>query len=213
MFWGKKSKEETGKGAEKLSGPREIPATVQKTLVEERKLDPDLVKILKVVVRKSQGEKGGFDIRIFDASDAEARKVQVKDYLTLDGHPELTLYEGWFDEGSKSVTLEERKKVNWDTTLFTQAEIMQKIEALSQPGSTVFFYLARGPGHGGPLGIGAAVIELTPPNPQKKVKKYTIYTTDVVDMEPVGKGTKLFDSDKAKDIAKWVKEAHHKRMY
>ncbi len=210
MFWGKKSaKGET----EKLSGPREIPATVQKTLVEERKLDPDLAKILKAVVRKSQGEKEGFDIRIFDASDAEARKVQVKDYLTLDGHPELTLYEGGFDEGSKRVTVEERKKVNRDTAIFTQAAIMQKIEALSQPGSTVFFYLARGPGHGGPLGIGAAVIELTPPNPQKKVKKYTIYTTDVVDMEPVGKGTKLFDSDKPKDITGWVENAHHKRMY
>ena len=38
-------------------------------------------------------------------------------------------------------------------------------------------------------------------------------TTDVADMQPVGKGDKMFDSDKLKDIVRWVKNAHHKRMY
>jgi len=85
---------------------------------------------------------------------------------------------------------------------------------LTQPGSTVFFYLARGPGHGGPLAMGAAIIELSPPRADgKKTKRYTIYTTDEIDAQPVYKGVKLFDSDKSKEVAAWVKQGHHKRMY
>ena len=36
---------------------------------------------------------------------------------------------------------------------------------------------------------------------------------DVIDMKPVGKGKMLFNSDQAKDIARWVKDGHYKRMY
>jgi hypothetical protein len=123
------------------------------------------------------------------------------------------IYEGWFDERSKQVNLEEKKEVSWDTTIFTQAEIQQKIEALREPGDLVFFYMARGTVHGGPLGMGAAVIELNPNHAGKKQKKYIIYAADVIDMKPVGKGQKVFDTDKPKDIARWVKNGHEKRMY
>jgi hypothetical protein len=211
MFWGKKSAKEEEK-KEKLSGPKEIPGPVRNYLVAERKMDPDLVKLLKAVERKST-TGATFNIRVFDDSEAIAKKVQVKDYTSLDECPDLIIYEGWFDEGAKQVKLEEKKKVNWDTTIFTQAEIQQKIEALKEPGNTVFFYTARGGQHGGPLGMGAAVIELNPNYPGKKQKKYIVYTADVIDMQPVGKGQKLFDSDKPKNIARWIKDAHHKRMY
>jgi hypothetical protein len=212
MFWNKKLVKEEAK-KERLPGPQAIPALLQKHLVAEWKMDPDLAQLLKaVVLKKSNGEKA-FNIRIFDGSDALAKKVQVKNYSSLGEHSDLILYEGQFDEGSKQVKLEEKKKVSSDTPIFTQAEIQQKIEALSEPGSTVFFYMARGSVSGGPLGMGAAVVELNPNYPGKKQKKYNVYPTDVVDMQPVGKGEKLFDSDKPKDIAKWVKEAHHKRMY
>ena len=208
MFWGKKSAKEGGK----LSGPKEIPGPVRNYLVAERKMDPDLVKLLKAVERK--GTTGTtFTIRVFDDSEAIAKKVQVKDYTSLDECPDLIIYEGWFDEGAKQVQLEEKKKVNWDTPIFTQAEIQQKIEALKEPGNTVFFYTGRGGKRGGPLGMGAAVIELNPNYPGKKQKKYIVYFADVIDMQPVGKGDKIFDSDKPKDIARWVKDAHHKRMY
>ncbi|MEI9478565.1 MAG: hypothetical protein WCO26_18630, partial [Deltaproteobacteria bacterium] len=139
--------------------------------------------------------------------------LQVKDYTSLYECPDLIIYEGWFDEGAKQVKLEEKKKVNWDTPIFTQAEIQQKIEALKEPGNTVFFYTARGGRHGGPLGMGAAVIELNPNYPGKKQRKYIAYTADVIDMQPVGKGDKIFDSDKPKDIAHWIKGAHNKREY
>ena len=209
MFWGKKPAKEQGK----LSGPKEIPGPVQNYLVAERKMDPDLVKLLKAVVRKNATGETAFNIRVFDQSEGLAKKVEVKDYTSLDDCPDLIIYEGWFDERSKQVKLEEKKRVNWDTTILTESEIQQKVEGLSEPGSTVFFYMARGSAHGGPLGMGAAVIELNPNYPGKKQKKYNVYIVDVVDMQPVGKGQKSFDFDKPKDIARWIKGAHHKRMY
>jgi hypothetical protein len=208
MFWGKKSAKEEGK----LSGLKEIPELVQNYLVAEKKMDPGLVKHLRAVERKSTNG-AGFNIRIFDNSEAIAKKVEVKDHPSLDECPDLILYEGWFDEGAKQVKLEEKKKVNWETPIFTQAEIQQKIEALKEPGNMVFFYTARGGKHGGPLGMGAAIIELNPNYPGKKEKKYNVYTTDVVDMQPVDKGPKSSDSDKPKDIARWVKNLHDKRAY
>lgn len=209
MLWGKKSVKEE----EKLSGPREIPGPVKTYLVAEWKVDPDLAKLLKAVLVKESAEGKTYNIRIFDESDAMAKNVQVKNYLSLDEHPDLIIYEGQFDEMLKQVKLEEKKKVNWDTPIFTDAEIQQRIESLREPSSTVFFYMARGGTHGGPLGMGATVVELNPSYPAKKQKKYIVYTTDVIDMQPIGKGQKLWDSDKPKDIARWVKDGHHKRMY
>jgi len=208
MFWGKKSAKEEGK----LSGLKEIPELVQKYLVAEKKMAPDLVKLLRGVERKSTNG-AGLNIRVFDHSEAIAKKVDVKDYTSLDTSPDLILYEGFFDEGAKQVKLEEKTKVNWETPIFTQDQIQQKIESLKEPGNEVFFYTARGGKHGGPLGMGAAVIELNPNFPGQKQKKYNVYTVDVIDMKPVNKGEKEFDSDKPKDIARWVKNIHDKRAY
>ena len=208
MFWGKKSAKEEGK----LSGLKEIPELVQKYLVAEKKMAPDLVKLLRGVERKSTNG-AGLNIRVFDQSEAIAKKVDIKDYTSLDTSPDLILYEGFFDEGAKQVKLEEKTKVNWETPIFTQDQIQQKIESLKEPGNEVFFYTARGGKHGGPLGMGAAVIELNPDFPGQKQKKYNVYTVDVIDMKPVNKGEKGFDSDKPKDIARWVKNIHDKRAY
>ena len=197
---------------EKLPGPRQIPGLVEKHLIAEYKMDANLARILKGVIRASSTGEGVFNIRVFDESEALAKKIRVKDYTSLDQHPDLTIYEGWFDEKSRRVKLEERKKVSSDTPIFTEAVIQQRMEGLSEPGSSVFFYTARGSAHGGPLGMGAAVVELNPNYP-KKGKKYNIYTADVVDMQPVGKGQKLFDSNKPRDIARWIKDAHHRRTY
>lgn len=208
MFWGNKSVKEEGK----LAGPKEIPGLVQNYLVAERKMDPDLVKLLRGVQRKST-TGATFEIRVLDESEMKAKKVQVKDYSSLDERPDLIIYEGFFDEGTKQVKLEEKKKVNWNTPILSQAEIQQKIDALKELGDAVFFYTSRGANHGGPLGMGAAIIELNPNYPGKKEKKYNMYTVDVIDMEPVTKGTKVYDSDKPKDIARWVKNLHDKRAY
>ncbi len=73
--------------------------------------------------------------------------------------------------------------------------------------------MARGNTHGGPLGMGAAVVELDAAEPDKKGPKYNVYVADVVDMNPVGKGLKMFDTRKTKDIASWVKTGHTQRAY
>jgi len=141
MFWGKKAVKEEGKG-EKLPGPQAIPGLVQKHLVAEWKMDPGLVQLLKAVVLKSATQETGLNIRVFDDTEALGKKVQVKDYTSLDERPDLIIYDGWFDEGSKQVKLEEKNRVNLDTTILTEAEILQKIKALKEPGSTVFFYIS-----------------------------------------------------------------------
>jgi hypothetical protein len=198
---------------EKLSGPRQIPGVVEKYLISEYKMDTDIVRILKSVIRRRPQAERAFDCRIFDEAEAEANEVKINDYNTLNQYPDLILYEGWFDEDSKRVELKEKKKVNYNVPLFTEAEILRKIQALSESSSTVFFYQSSGPAVGGPLGRGTAVVQLNPNYPGKKAKKYIIYTTNVVGMEPSAKCNKLFDSDKPKEIANWVAQGHHKRMY
>lgn len=211
MFGKKKeegTKADTAK-VEKLPKPKEVPGLVAKYLVADKKIEEELVPVFKAVIRKSEKGDKTFDCRIYDEGEAQAMKVQVKDYTTLDAHPDLIVYEGWYDEATKKVELQEKKKVNFNVPLLTQEEITQKIEGLKEPGGSVFFYQARGPAFGGPLGRGAAIVELNP----SKGKKYLISTADVVGMEPVANKQKLFASDKPKDVAKWIKESHHKRMY
>ncbi|HAV10615.1 MAG TPA: hypothetical protein DCX22_03245 [Dehalococcoidia bacterium] len=200
---------------EKLLGPSAIPGLVQKYLMEEKKLAPNLAQLLKAVVKKDTGNgyKKAFHIRIFDEDDAVARKIHIKDYTSLDEHAAMIIYDGWYDEIEKKVKLEQKKDAGQDTPILTFQQIQSGIEALSQPGSTYTVFMARGPANGGPLGRGCAVVELTPPVAGKKVKKYTIYTADVVDNQPVNKGSKVFDSDKAKDVAVWIKNGHQERMY
>jgi hypothetical protein len=210
MLWGKKSGKEDEK---RFSGPREIPGLVQGYLVSQIKMDADLVKLLKAVLSRGSNGNKATHIRVFDESEAHAKKVDVRDYTTLDEHPDITLFEGSFEEAAKQVTLEEKKKGNFDTPILSEAEIREKIEGLDQPGGTAFFYLGRGCSHGGPLGMGAAIVELNPNYPGKKQKKYNIYVADVIDTQPGEKGERLFDSDKPKNVASWVKSNHHKRVY
>ena len=40
---------------------------------------------------------GGYDVRVFDKTKAEAVKIKVEDYTSLDTHPELILYEGYVE--------------------------------------------------------------------------------------------------------------------
>jgi hypothetical protein len=201
---------------EKLPGPKDIPSLVKNYLVKNIKFDPDLVNVLRSVSRKkdiSNPKSRTFYIRIFDEADAYANKVEIKNYLSLDDYPGLIILEGWYDESTSTVELTEKNRLSQETTIYTEEQILQKIQSLSQPGSSVFFFMARGPASGGPLGRGASIIQLTPVENGKKAKKYTIFTADVVDMKPVDKINKLYESNKEKDIAKWIKEAHHKRMY
>lgn len=211
MFGIKKSEKGSGKAA-KLAGPGPIPAPVQSNLVSAWKMAPDIAPLF-VAVMKRPDSGGAASIRIFDAADAAARKVEVKDYLSLDAHPEMVAYEGTYDEATKAVHLAERNKPVTEVPIPTESEIRAKVEALADPGSTVFFYLCRGSGHGGPAAMGAAVIELNPAFPGKGQKKYNVRVSDVIDMKPVDLGEKLWSTDKVKDVARWVKDGQGRRLY
>lgn len=230
MFWKKKQMEaiptavkppeakaeQPSPKPKKLPRPQDIPDVVGRHLIVQKKRDPDWVWRLKAVVRKSAKGGKAFDVRVFDAA-AVPKTVRVKDYTSFDEHPDLILFEGWFDKESMTVELEEKKRgkrigleVSEGVTIFTEAEIWQKIVGLSEPGSTVFFYLAGSPSSGGPLGRGAAVVELNPNYPGKGQKRYIVYTDDVEGMKPTTKRRRMFDSDKSREIARWIKERHYK---
>jgi hypothetical protein len=207
MFW--KSKE--NKKDDKLAAPRGLPEIVRKYLVANPKVDAEIVPFLKAVLKSGASGDKKVGIAIFDPNDAEARGIKVQDYNSLTEHPELILYEGWVDESTKLVELSPRKDIP-KIKLFTYEEILQQIEGLKEPGSSVFFFMAAGNSAGGPLGRGAAVIKLNAPAEGKKVRKYSIYGTSVIDMKPIASESIIFGSDKAKDIAKWVAEGHKPRF-
>jgi len=82
---------------------------VGRHLVVEQKQNPDWARKLKAVVRPRPEYKDAFDFRVFDEAQAAAREVTIKDYDSLDEHPDLIVYEGWFDKKAMKVQMEEKK--------------------------------------------------------------------------------------------------------
>ena len=101
-FWERK-----GDGSQKkLPGPKDIPYPVGRHLVVDKGQDPDWVWALQGVVLPKEGEKNVFYVRVFSANDASMKKIKVKDYHSLDEHPELILFQGWFDKKTMDVEVE-----------------------------------------------------------------------------------------------------------
>ena len=94
MFWKHK---ETKEGEIKLPGPKGIPDTVGMHMVVELKKNPDWVWKLKGVVHPA-GKKKAFYCRVFEEGQVAQAGVKVKDWTSLDEHPELILWEGYFDK-------------------------------------------------------------------------------------------------------------------
>jgi len=108
-FWKKRSEtvEPSEKKEEKLAKPQNIPEAVGRYLVVDLGKDPDWVWKLKSVVRH-QEEKHRYDVRIFDEIQAGAKGVRIRDYTTFDEHPDLILFEGWYDKKSYRAEIQER---------------------------------------------------------------------------------------------------------
>ena len=96
-------------GTDKLPGPKGIPDAVGQSLVVEFKEDPSWAWSLKAVM-KPQDAKDLFHIRVFSDSVANKAKASVKDYTSLDSHPEVILYEGVYDHKNKKVKLQNKYK-------------------------------------------------------------------------------------------------------
>ena len=99
MFWNRKQAQE---GEERLPGPKGRPGPVGSYMVVQMKKDPDWVWQLKGVVRPA-GKKKTFYCRIFSDAQVAQAGLKVKDWTSLDGHPELILWEGYFDKQTNTV--------------------------------------------------------------------------------------------------------------
>jgi len=109
-FWEKKTENEAAaEKVVKLPGPKRIPEPVGRYLVVKLGQDPDWVWSLECVVRPRGESKNELDIRVFDLSRADADDVVVKNYNSLDGRPDLILYEGWYDKKTMKVEIAARE--------------------------------------------------------------------------------------------------------
>jgi len=89
-------------------GPKDIPSWVYMYLVTTLKVPPENLTGLRSVQKMGfwDGKLVTF-IRIYDPRTSE-QTLQVKDFTSLDQHPELVLYEGYWEKVSDRVFLEHR---------------------------------------------------------------------------------------------------------
>lgn len=112
MFWKRKPANEEPSQAteEKLPKPHDIAELVGRYIIVELKQDPDWVWRLTNVLRPRPGSKSVFDFRVYDSAEVIAKKVNVRNWHSLDDHPELVLYEGWFDKSAYTAEVTKKRK-------------------------------------------------------------------------------------------------------
>ncbi len=103
MFW--KRKESSREGEIKLPGPKSIPELPGRHMVLEEKKDPNWVWNLKGVVHPTE-KKEAFYCRVYNPSQTATAGIEVKDWTSLNGHPELVIWEGYFDKKTNVVRRE-----------------------------------------------------------------------------------------------------------
>ena len=106
MFWNRKKGEE---GGIQLPGPKDLPQAVGAHLVVQEKQDPNWVWNLKGVVRPTE-KKNAFYWRVFSQAEAAKAGVKVKDWSSLDNHPALILWEGYFEKETNTARREKFAK-------------------------------------------------------------------------------------------------------
>jgi len=80
-------------------------------MVVEEKKDPAWVWKLKGVVRPA-GKKKAFYCRVFDEAQVAQAGVKVKDWTSLDEHPDFIFLEGYFDKETNTVRREKFVKLS-----------------------------------------------------------------------------------------------------
>jgi hypothetical protein len=108
MFWKKKGDPSEPKS--KLKGPKFIPDIVGGHLVTDYNQNPDYVWKLKSVVQRRAESKNVFDVRVFDEVEAATKNIKIKDWTSFDEHPELILFDGWFDNELRVVDLVDKRE-------------------------------------------------------------------------------------------------------
>ena len=60
-------------------------------------------------MRNKQGFKNISEFRVFDKLKAANAGVSINNYNSLQEHPELILFEGWFDKNFGQIVLDDRE--------------------------------------------------------------------------------------------------------
>ncbi len=103
-FWQKNKTAATE--AKKLPGPKELPPELGRYMVISMKLDPDWVWDLRSVACPKEGEAAGtYQIRLFKDYKVREAGLSVENYNSLDNHPELIAFEGWYVKGTKLIEI------------------------------------------------------------------------------------------------------------
>ena len=97
-LFGKKEKPAGEVKPVSLRKPEEIPYPVGRDLVVVYKQNPDMVWELKAVTRRHADNPAVYDFRVFSLDDTSRQGVRVQNFDTLDQHPDLILYEGWYNK-------------------------------------------------------------------------------------------------------------------
>lgn len=105
-FWQKNIADDKTK---KLPKPKDLPSGVGRYIVVDLKHDPDWVWTLKSVSMSKEGSKTVSLIRIYDDTTARAKGVSVKNHPSLDEHPDIILFEGWYDKDTWAMEIRENK--------------------------------------------------------------------------------------------------------
>ena len=103
-LWGKKTASAVNES--KLPKPRDLPSEIGRKLVVEKNYDPDWVWNLKYVQRKQDHSKSMNNFRIYSPIDASSNGIAINDFNSLDHHPDLILFDGWFDNSTRQVGFE-----------------------------------------------------------------------------------------------------------
>ena len=106
-FWKKTNSQGGGSGTvtPKLAKPKDLPEAVGRKMVVNMKMDPDVVWSLKFVSRPMGDRRGTSEFRIFDPEMSHLIGLDVKNWTSLNDHPDLIIFSGHYDKSTKHVEI------------------------------------------------------------------------------------------------------------
>jgi hypothetical protein len=112
-LFGKNRADQTpGEKQEKLSGPKDVLQPVGQSLVVSHRMEPDWVWDLKNVTRSFSDNPNKIEFRVYEQREASMRGVTVKNFHSLDDHPELILYSGSLNKKTRDLDLVDHKEAH-----------------------------------------------------------------------------------------------------
>lgn len=85
--------------------PGALPKSVFNAIIRDLGHNPKWTRRLSLVAQRWEDDSAIRLIRVFDETIAAETGVDVIDYKSLDSHPELVIFEGWFDKNSDAAWL------------------------------------------------------------------------------------------------------------